>query len=56
MGHGKGPSRKVVPLELAELAVYLSGVLINFLVKQHLRKMSTEAKAEVEPNAEDIPF
>ena len=56
VGHGKGPSRKVVPLELAELAVYLSGVLINFLVKQHLRKMSTEAKTEVEPNAEDIPF
>lgn len=56
VGHGKGPSRKVVPLELAELAVYLSGVLINFLVKQHLRKMSTEANVEGEPNAEDVPF
>lgn len=42
VGHGKGPSRKVVSLELAELAVHLSGVLINFLVKQHLRKMSIE--------------
>jgi hypothetical protein len=38
VGHGKGPSKNVVPSELAELGVHLAGVLINYLVKKHLRK------------------
>jgi hypothetical protein len=40
VGHGKGPSGNVVPQELAELAVHFSGVLINFLVKQHTKQKS----------------
>lgn len=38
VGHGRGPSKNIVPPDLAELAINLSAVLINFLVKQHLGK------------------
>lgn len=56
VGHGKGPSRNVLPLALAELAVNLSGVLINFLIKQHLRNINTGVKVEGEISVEDLPF
>jgi hypothetical protein len=56
VGHGKGPSRSVVPRELAELAVNLSGVLINYLIKQRLSRTSANAKGKDEIDAEDLPF
>lgn len=56
VGHGKGPSKEVVPLELAELAVYLSGVLINFLIKQYLSKIGAETITEGKADTEDISF
>ena len=56
VGHGRGPSKNVVPPDLAELAINLSGVLINFLVKQYLRKIGASIKEEGKINDEDIPF
>jgi hypothetical protein len=56
VGHGRGPSKNVVPPDFAELAINLSGVLINFLVKQHLRKIGASIKVEGEIDDEDIPF
>ena len=56
VGHGKGSSGNTVSLELAELAVNLSGVLINFLIKQYLRSTSTQTKVEGEISIEDSPF
>ena len=55
VGHGKGPSRDVVPRELAELAVNLSGVLINYLIKQYLNRTGTNSEVE-EIDEEDLPF
>ena len=62
VGHGRGPSMNIVPPDLAELALNLSGVLINFLVKQHLQKIDANAIKEVKLDNEDkkddegIPF
>ena len=56
VGHGRGPSKNIVPPDLAELAINLSGVLMNFLVKQHLRKIGASTKEEGEIDDEDIPF
>jgi len=62
VGHGRGPSMNIVPPDLAELALNLSGVLINFLVKQHLQKIDANAIKEVKLDDEDkkdgeeIPF
>jgi len=56
VGHGRGPSKNIVPPDLAELAINLSGVLINFLVKQHLRKIGASIKVEGKIDDEDIPF
>lgn len=55
-GHGRGASTTMPPFELAELAVNLSAVLINFLIKQHLKQLAitTEEGTTVEP--EDLPF
>ena len=56
VGHGKGPSRDVVPRELAELAVNLSGVLMNYLIKQYLNRTSANSEVEEEIEEEDLPF
>ena len=56
VGHGRGASKNVVPLGLAELAVNLSGVLINFLVKQHLRKSGASTEEASGISDEDLPF
>ncbi|TRZ95990.1 MAG: hypothetical protein D4R82_01270 [Dehalococcoidia bacterium] len=56
VGHGKGPSKSVIPRELAELAVNLSGVLINYLTKQHLGRINASARDEEEIDVEDLPF
>jgi hypothetical protein len=55
-GHGRGALTTIAPFELAELAVNLSAAIINFLIKQHLKKLnaSTEEGTTVEP--EDLPF
>lgn len=45
-GHGQGPDIHQVPKSLAELAVNLAGVLINFLIKQHLEKRPQTASAD----------
>ena len=55
VGHGKGPSRVVVPQELAELAVNLSAVLMNYLIKQYLNRTGTNSEVE-EIDEEDLPF
>jgi len=56
VGHGRGPSKNIIPPDLAELAINLSGSLMNFLVKQHLRKIGASTKEEREIGDEDIPF
>jgi hypothetical protein len=55
-GHGRGVQTEKVPFERAELAVNLSAVLINFLIKQHLSKSTTSANGETQVDHEDIPF
>jgi hypothetical protein len=56
VGHGKGPSRDVIPRELAELAVNLAGVLMNYLIKQHLKSVNADLEVEEEIEPEDLPF
>jgi HEPN domain-containing protein len=56
VGHGRGASRNVVSPDLAELAVNLSGVLINFLVKEHLRKSGASTEEESGVSDENLPF
>jgi hypothetical protein len=56
VGHGRGPSKNIIPHDLAELAINLSGSLMNFLVKQHLRKAGAGTKEERGIGDEDIPF
>ncbi len=46
VGHGRGPSKNIVPPDLAELAINLSGVLINFIVKRHLQRITASTKKE----------
>jgi len=46
VGHGRGPSTNIVPPDLAELAVHLSSVLINFLIKRYLQKTNANAEEE----------
>jgi len=53
-GHGQGATTNPVPKELAELAVNLSAVLINFLIKKYLAK-TPQVEPEPEPSGE-IPF
>jgi len=48
-GHGQGATLAEVPHGLAELAFHLSGVLIVFLIKQHLEKSQ-------QPTDDEIPF
>lgn len=51
-GHGRGPVLKKIPKSLAELAVNLAAVLINYLIKRYL-----EQKSEKSPeNDNGIPF
>lgn len=47
-GHGRGPSTRLIQPGLAELAVNLSAVLINFLIKQHLQKITRKESDEKE--------
>ena len=56
VGHGRGPSRNVVPPDLAELAINLSAVLINFLVKEHLQRIGASTKEGVQIDDEEGPF
>jgi len=56
VGHGKGPSRDVIPRELAELAVNLSGVLMNYLIKQNLKSVNANSEVEEEIESQDLPF
>jgi len=57
VGHGKGSSKSVVPYELAELAVNLSGVLMNYLIKQYLKSTANMPSNDMdEIDEEDLPF
>lgn len=55
VGHGRGAKPKEIPKSLAELAINLAGVLINYLIKRYLEMTTKENSAEYE-NDEDIPF
>lgn len=54
VGHGQGLTVNIVPPALAELAVNLAGVLINFLIKRHLEQV--EEGTEVQEDDQVIPF
>lgn len=58
VGHGQGSDVNEPPRSLAELAVNLSGVLILFLLKQHLEIDPIQEKPESQTEMEDdeIPF
>jgi hypothetical protein len=49
-GHGKGKEPRPIPKSLAELAVNLSGVLINYLVKKYIKTLTSEKEDK------EIPF
>jgi hypothetical protein len=55
-GHGRGALTTMPPVELAELAVNLSAVIINFLIKQHLKKLNANTKEGTIVEPEDLPF
>lgn len=55
-GHGRGALTTKPPFELAELAVNLSAALINFLIKQHLKKLNADAEEGTTVEPEDLPF
>ncbi len=59
VGHGKGPSNNIIPYELAELSINLSGVIINFLIGRVLARKGDNSngdKEEPDQLNEDIPF
>ncbi|MQY75810.1 MAG: hypothetical protein GH148_09875, partial [Clostridia bacterium] len=59
VGHGKGPSDNIIPYELAELSINLSGVIINYLIGRVLANKednSNDNKKEPDFMDEDIPF
>ena len=58
VGHGKGPSNNIIPFELAELAVNLSAVIINFLIGRFINSKSNTAEVNdnVDLSEEEIPF
>ena len=62
-GHGQGKEINNIPKSFAELAINLSAVLINFLIKRYLEINSKETVEEPETfdsqykeNDDDIPF
>jgi len=55
-GHGSGAEKPKIPYPLAELAVNLSAVLINFLIKHYLESLDQGSSEESFPGDDDIPF
>ena len=55
-GHGQGSEINIIPEELAELGVHLSGVLIHFLVKRHISTLAAPEKEEEPDTSDDLPF
>jgi len=55
-GHGSGAEKPKIPYPLAELAVNLSAVLINFLIKYYLESLDRGSSEESLPGDDDIPF
>ena len=55
-GHGQGPEINVIPEELAELGLHLSGVIIHYLMKKHISTIkNSESKDETDFD-DDLPF
>lgn len=53
VGHGRGAAPKEIPKTLGELAVNMSGVLINYLIKFYLEKGS---QPPVQADNREVPF
>lgn len=58
VGHGQGSSNNIIPFELAELAVNLTAVIINFLIGRFIsnKNNTVEVNDNVGFSKEDIPF
>jgi hypothetical protein len=56
VGHGRGSSKSTVPPELAEFAINLSSVLMNFLIKLQLKQVKVNEEKELHTEDDDIPF
>jgi len=58
VGHGRGASDDVIPPELANFAVNMSGVIINFLIERVLdnKNSSNKNNKNSDFSDEDIPF
>ena len=54
-GHGRGQKIEKVPPSLAELAVNLAGVLINYLIKRYIENRSPSIE-KTEIDEDEIPF
>ena len=54
-GHGRGQKIEKVPQSLAELAVNLAGVLINYLIKRYIENQSPSIE-KTEIDEDEIPF
>lgn len=53
VGHGRGIAPKEIPKTLAELAVNMSAVLINYLIKFHLE---TNSQPPAQVDTTEVPF
>jgi len=58
VGHGKGSSDNIIPPELAEFAINLSGVIINFLIGRVINKKNDSKRnnENVDFSEEEVPF
>ena len=54
-GHGRGQKIEKVPQSLAELAVNLAGVLINYLIKRYIENQSSSIE-KTEIDEDEVPF
>jgi len=54
-GHSQGAGVNMIPKSLAELAVNLSGVLINYLIKRYL-EINAQEDGTKEDLEKEMPF
>ncbi|OAA30189.1 hypothetical protein AT15_00340 [Kosmotoga arenicorallina S304] len=55
-GHGRGDMLQTAPYSLAELAVNLAGVLINYLIKRYLEKQTPQNNDNNNTDEANLPF
>ena len=54
-GHGQGKEINAIPIELAEMAVNMTAVLVNYLIKRHIDARPKEVP-QAQSAEDDLPF